>query len=94
MASGWHLWVWLQCIGMASGCCFKVYRYFKIIINFSYSACISSFFGSSFPTSLFIFKMFFRSCFCYFFTVYKQTLLKEYSRSFKKIENTRIIIII
>ena len=33
-----------------------------IIINFPYSTCISSFFGSSIPTSLFIFKMFFRSC--------------------------------
>ena len=33
-----------------------------IIINFPYSTCISSFFGSSIPTSLLIFKMFFRSC--------------------------------
>ena len=32
-----------------------------IIINFPYSTCISSFFGSSIPTSLFIFLMFFRS---------------------------------
>ena len=32
-----------------------------IIIIFPYSTCISSFFGSSIPTSLFIFKMFFRS---------------------------------
>ena len=32
-----------------------------IINNFPYSTCISSFFGSSIPTSLFIFKMFFRS---------------------------------
>ena len=30
-----------------------------IIINFPYSICISSFFASSIPTSLFIFKMFF-----------------------------------
>ena len=30
-----------------------------IIINFPYSTCISSFFGSSIPTSLFIFKCFF-----------------------------------
>ena len=30
-----------------------------IIINFPYSTCISSFFGSSIPTSLLIFKMFF-----------------------------------
>ena len=27
MASGWNLWVWLQCIGVASGCCKEVYRY-------------------------------------------------------------------
>ena len=32
-----------------------------IIIHFSYSTCISSFFVSSIPTSLFILKMFFRS---------------------------------
>ena len=38
-----------------------------IIINFPYSTCISSFFGSSIPTSLFILKMFFRSCLCSFF---------------------------
>ena len=30
-----------------------------IIINFPYSTCISSFLGSSIPTSLFIFKFFF-----------------------------------
>ena len=35
-----------------------------IIITFPYSTCISSFFGSSVPTSLFILKMFFRSCIC------------------------------
>ena len=28
VASGWNLWVWLQCIGVASRCCYKeVYRY-------------------------------------------------------------------
>ena len=74
MDSGWNLWVWLQCIGVASRCCCKevyryryiVYRYryidiLIIIINFPYSTCIRSFFGSSILTSLFIFKMFFRS---------------------------------
>ena len=65
MASGWNLWVWLQCIGVVSGsCCKEVYTYIDIlpiIINFPYSTYISSFFGSSIPTSLFIFKMFFRS---------------------------------
>ena len=32
-----------------------------IIITFPYSTCISSFFGSIIPISLFIFKMFFHS---------------------------------
>ena len=28
VASGWKLWVWLECIGVVSGCCYKeVYRY-------------------------------------------------------------------
>ena len=28
MASGCNLWVWLECIGVASRCCYKeVYRY-------------------------------------------------------------------
>ena len=65
---GYNVWVWL--VGV-------VMRYIDIliiIINFTYSTCIRSFFGSSILTSLFIFKMFFRSfiiiirdlwCFCF-----------------------------
>ena len=55
MASGWNLWVWLECIGVVSGCCCKeVYRYpHNNYITFPYSTCISSF-CSSIPTSLFI----------------------------------------
>ena len=37
-----------------------------IMIAFPYSTCFNSFFDSSSPTSLFIFKMFFRSCLCNF----------------------------
>ena len=44
VASGWNLWVWLECIDVVI-----------IIITFPYSTCISSFFGSSIPISLFIF---------------------------------------
>ena len=61
--------MWLECIGVVSGCCKEVYTYVDIliiIITFPYSTCISSFFDTSIPTSLFIFKMFFRSCLCYF----------------------------
>ena len=57
----------LPCMGVVSGVVVRRYiDILTIIITFPYSTCISSFFGSSIPTSLFIFKMF-RSCFCYFF---------------------------
>ena len=61
--------MWLECIGVVSGCCCKeVYRYPHNNYYFSllHLYCISSFFGSSIRTSLFIFEMFFRSCLCYF----------------------------
>ena len=60
-----------------------------IIINFPYYTSISSFFGSNIPTSLFIFKCFFGLVYLIFLQyTYKQTLLKEHSRSLKKIEMT------
>ena len=59
MASGWNLWVWLQCIGVVSWCCWRYIDILTLINNFPYSACISSFFGSSIPTSLLMFKCFF-----------------------------------
>ena len=42
-----------------------------IIINFPYSTCISSFFGSSIPTSLYIFKMFF----CLVYVIFVQYIV-------------------
>ena len=54
-----------------------------IIINFP-TPLVLAFFGSSIPTSLFIYKMFFQSCLYYYFTIYKQTLLTEHSRSLKR----------
>ena len=48
MASGWNLWVWLQCIGVASRCCCKeVYRYPHNNYNFPYSTCIRSFLAAA-----------------------------------------------
>ena len=50
MASGWNLWVRLECIGVVSGCCCREVRYigiFTIIINFPYSTCISSFLAAA-----------------------------------------------
>ena len=55
VASGWNLWVWLVSV--------VVRRYIidilMIIITFPHSTCISYFFGSIIPISLFIFKCFF-----------------------------------
>ena len=59
-----------------------------IIITFPYSTCISSFFGSSISTSLFIFKMFFRSCLCYFCEIYSKRCSKNI-RDCSKIEITQ-----
>ena len=41
--------------GWLVGVVVRRYKILTIIINFSYSTCISSFFASSIPTSLFIF---------------------------------------
>ena len=50
-------------------CCKEVYKYPHNNYYFSSSICISSFFGSSISTSLFIFQMFFLSCLCYFVNI-------------------------
>ena len=45
VASGWNLWVWLECVGVVS-----VWRYIDIliiIITFPYSTCISSFLAAA-----------------------------------------------
>ena len=83
MASGWNLWILLPCIGVVSGCCCKeVYRYpHTIIINFPYSTCIRSFFGSSIPTSLFIFIIFFGLVSVIFLTIHVYS--KRYSKNIR-----------
>ena len=52
-----------------------------IIINFSYSTCISSFFGSSIPTSLFILKKNFRSCLCHIYNKRYSTNIRDRSKN-------------
>ena len=46
MASGWYLWVRLECIGVVSGCyCKEVYRYPQN--NYYFSLRISSFLAAA-----------------------------------------------
>ena len=70
LESGWNLWVWLVGVVSRRWVWLVVSRYIDIltiIINFPYSTCISSFFGSSIPTSLFILKCFFVLVYVLFF---------------------------
>ena len=95
MASGWNLWAWLQCIGVASRCCCKeVYTVdiLIIIINFSYILHLYILGLLLAAASLLLCSfLIFRSCFRYFFTIYsKRYSYIEHSRSFKKIEIPRI----
>ena len=82
LESGWNLWMWLVGVVSTRWVWLVVRRYIDIltmIINFPYSTCISSFFCICIPTSSFILKMFFRSCFWYFFTIYS----KRYSKNIR-----------
>ena len=58
VASGWKLWVWLECIGVVSRCCKEVHRY-PHNITYPYSTCISSFFAAASLLLCSVFKCFF-----------------------------------
>ena len=67
MVSGWILWVWLEYIGVVSGCCCKeVYRYPHNNYYFPYSTCISSFLAAAPYFFVHFLKCFFLFCLCYF----------------------------
>ena len=57
-----------------------------IIINFPYSTCIRSFFGSSILTSLFIFKMFF---FRLVSVIFLQCIANVTHRTFEIVQKNR-----
>ena len=89
MASGWNLWVWLECIGVVSGCCCKaVYRCPHI--TYPYSTCISSFLQQHPYFFIHFLKCFFVLV-CYFCAL-EQMLLKEHSRSFKNRDHMNMAI--
>ena len=62
MASGWNLWVWLECIGVVSGCC-CVRRYIDILIILLFpTPLVFAHFCSSIPIYFFVH---FLKCFFY-----------------------------
>ena len=95
MASGWNLWVWLQLeVWLVGVVVMRYIHILTIIINFPYSTCISPFFGSSIPTSLFIFKMFFFVLVFIYTINYIANVIQRIFEIVQKMEITRIIIII
>ena len=58
-----------------------------IIINFPYSTCISSLFGNSIPTSLFIFKCFF----VLVYVIFVQHIANVTQRTFEIVQKIEIM---
>ena len=61
------------------------YDILTIINNFPYSTCISSFFGSSIPTSLFIFKCFF----VLVYVIFVQYIVNVTQRTFEIVQKNQ-----
>ena len=94
LESGWNLWVWLVGVVSRRWVWLVVRRYIDIltiIINFPYSTCISSLFGSSIPTSLFIFKCFF-GLVSVIFTIYTNVTQRTFEIVQKNRDPANIII--
>ena len=82
MASGWTLLVWLECIGVVSGCCCKeVYRY-PHNNTYPFSTCISSFFAAAFLLLCLFFNVFsfFYNCTYIGFLYLLEPLLNEIAK--------------
>ena len=77
MASGWNLWVWLECIGMVSGCCKEAYIYIYMHVDILIILLIptplvlysSIFVAASLLLCSFL-KCFFVLVLCYFCAIY------------------------
>ena len=83
---------WLPCIGVVSVCCCKeVYRYphNNTLLIFPTPLVLALFLAAASLLLSSFFECFFGLVSVNIFTIYR-TLLKEHSRSFKKIEITRI----
>ena len=77
-------WLWLvvrRCIDILT-----------IISNFPYSTCISSFFGSSIPTSLLIFKCFFVLVYVLFFKYIANVTQRTFEIVHKNRDHAKLII--
>ena len=86
MASGWNLWVWLECLGVVSGCfCKEVYRYpHNVTYPDPYSICVNSFFAA---VSLLLCS--FKKCFSVLVYVILCNIANVPQRTFEMIQKSR-----
>ena len=83
MASGWTLWVWLQCIGVVSECCCKEVHRFPLILLIP-TPLVLALFCSIIPTSWFIFLMFYHS-----FLLFLCNIANIAQRTFEIVQKSR-----
>ena len=74
--------MWLECIGVVSGCCVRRYIYFLILII--PIPLVLPLFCSSIHTSLFILKIFFHSCLLFLYSIAKVA-----QRTFEIVQKSR-----
>ena len=83
MASRWNLWVWLECIGVVSGCCKEAYRV-PHNISYPYSTCISSFLQ---PHPYFFIHL--KNVFSFFFMLFLWNIANVAQRTFEIVQKSR-----
>ena len=92
MASGWNLWVWLECVGVVSGCCCKEVIDFLIILLIPTPLvlyCISSFLQQYIyiAVSLFLCSIF--KCFSFLFMLFLCNIANVAQRTFESVQKSR-----
>ena len=89
MASGWNLWVWLQCIGVVSGwCCKEVYNcidILTIIINFPSPLVLALFLAAA---SLLLCS-FLKCFFVLVYVIFVQYIANVTQRTFEIVQKNR-----
>ena len=76
-----RVWVWLECIGVVSGCCKEVYRFPHI--TYPYFTCISPFAAASLLLCSFL------KCFSFLFTLFLCNIANVVQRTFEIIQKSR-----
>ena len=86
MASGWNLWVWLECIGVVTGCCKEEYRYPH---NNYYFSLIHLYYIVRFWQQHPYFFVHFKNVFSFLFMLFLCNIANVAQRTFEIIQKSR-----